>query len=406
MKKILLLITLLALVFSFEAKSQCGQISLVGEFGWEDDINMTQDQVDPDMWHVTINVTSDWNTEGDADIVFMKFREDGSWDVNWGADSFPTGTGTQNGDNIPVPLDTAAATTNYYVTFDCSTGEYSFMSTSVTATRAYAMTMDGDLGEPEWNLNNMVSKLIMGELTQDPNEIYFGVAYDDDSLYIGLDIKDVFPTIYEMGEVFIDGDKSGGPYDANDLHLRFNGPKVTIVQGPQDVGYSLGFALNPGVGYTAELALPLAAFGIAPTTELEVGFDIIIGDGDSGEGVDYMMAWTGDLANYEVTNFFGTLVFADFSGLNDYADYSSFVSVYPNPSSSQVTLMLSENIFNGNVTVQVSDITGRIIQGNTQTLPGVNNQVHLNVDGFTPGIYFVNVFDENGSTAVKKLVVR
>lgn len=50
-----------------------------------------------------------------------KFRQDNGWSVNWGNAAFPTGTGTQGGDNIAV---SAAGT--YDVTFNRVTGAYSF----------------------------------------------------------------------------------------------------------------------------------------------------------------------------------------------------------------------------------------------------------------------------------------
>jgi len=397
---------LLAFVFSFEAKSQCGQISLIGEFnGWAGDHNMTQDTANQDLWYTMISLNNASNTENEPDIVSMKFREDAAWTVNWGAADFPTGIGTQDGANIPVPIDTAANTTDYYVTFNCSTGEYSFMTASVTATRAYVMDIDGHLDEPEWNLGTQVAKLINGTLTDDPNVIHFGVAYDEDSLYIGLSINDVFPTIFEMGEVFIDGNNSGGPYDASDLHLRFNGPVVTIVQGPQDLQTSLGFALNPGVGYSAELAIPLAPFGIVPTLELQVGFDIIIGDGDSGTGVDYMMSWSGGLENYVMTDSFGTLVFADFAGVKEIEEISAIVAMYPNPSTGDVYLQVADNTFDGPVSVSVSDMTGRTVITSQENFRS-NAQVRLDVEQLSTGIYFVSILDGDGKKAVKKLIVQ
>ncbi len=50
----------------------------------------------------------------------VKFRKDNSWDINWGSLDFPTGTGTQNGADIPVTAGT------YDIFFDKSTGAYQF----------------------------------------------------------------------------------------------------------------------------------------------------------------------------------------------------------------------------------------------------------------------------------------
>ncbi len=49
-----------------------------------------------------------------------KFRQDDAWDVNWGSNNFPSGTGTLNGNDIPVTANT------YTVNFNRVTGEYSF----------------------------------------------------------------------------------------------------------------------------------------------------------------------------------------------------------------------------------------------------------------------------------------
>ncbi len=51
-----------------------------------------------------------------------KFRQDNDWTVNWGNVAFPTGTGTQGGENIAI---SPAGT--YDVTFNRLTGEYSFI---------------------------------------------------------------------------------------------------------------------------------------------------------------------------------------------------------------------------------------------------------------------------------------
>ena len=50
----------------------------------------------------------------------VKFRKDNLWTSNWGSSGFPSGTGTQNGANIPVNSGT------YNITFDKSTGNYNF----------------------------------------------------------------------------------------------------------------------------------------------------------------------------------------------------------------------------------------------------------------------------------------
>jgi hypothetical protein len=50
----------------------------------------------------------------------IKFRANNDWTINWGAESFPSGTGTQGGANIRCIAGT------YDVTFNSTTGEYNF----------------------------------------------------------------------------------------------------------------------------------------------------------------------------------------------------------------------------------------------------------------------------------------
>lgn len=84
----------------------------------------------------------------------MKFRAGDDWAVNWGADAFPSGTGTQDGPNIPIPGD------GYYkIDFNDATGEYNI--TAITNTFA-SIGVIGSATAHGWDGDT--------ELTQDPND--------------------------------------------------------------------------------------------------------------------------------------------------------------------------------------------------------------------------------------------
>ncbi len=85
---------------------------------WDIDTQMNKDPNDENNW---ILPSGDFTT-GD-----VKFRAEGAWTFNWGAATFPTGTGTQDGPNIPVTAGT------YGVTLNSNTGEYAF-GDPITAT--------------------------------------------------------------------------------------------------------------------------------------------------------------------------------------------------------------------------------------------------------------------------------
>ena len=97
--------------YYFEVVSDIGIIGSASLFGWDRDVNMFQDAVDTNLYTMTLNLVS-----GEA-----KFRQNDDWAVNWGGSTFPTGIGTQDGPNIQIALGG-----EYVVTFNKSTGEYSF----------------------------------------------------------------------------------------------------------------------------------------------------------------------------------------------------------------------------------------------------------------------------------------
>jgi hypothetical protein len=91
--------------------SDIGIIGSATPFGWDREVFMFPDADDENLYSVTLLLK-----QGEA-----KFRADGGWDVNWGADDFPTGVGERNGPNIPIPQ-----AGRYEITFDKSSGAYSF----------------------------------------------------------------------------------------------------------------------------------------------------------------------------------------------------------------------------------------------------------------------------------------
>ncbi len=106
--KLLLIIALFLSSFIVNAQD----IGFLGDFGnWGDDVNMTTTD------NITYTKTGYYFPTGG-----LKFRQDDAWDINWGGDTFPTGTST--GGNIPV-------TVGFYdVTFDIVAGTYNFVTAS------------------------------------------------------------------------------------------------------------------------------------------------------------------------------------------------------------------------------------------------------------------------------------
>ncbi len=114
----------------YSYSATCADMGLIGEFnGWAEDYWMNRSHTNPNEWSVILTLTADM--DGDAnDTIEMKFRAGSDWGTNWGGAGWPTGVGEQDGPNIKVPLTDEGMTTDYAVTFNCETGEYSFTTTS------------------------------------------------------------------------------------------------------------------------------------------------------------------------------------------------------------------------------------------------------------------------------------
>lgn len=97
--------------YKFVYTSDIGIIGNATPGGWDDDTNMYYDPLDSNKYFLTLILV-----QGEA-----KFRANDAWDINWGAVDYPSGIGTQNGANIPIP-----AAGKYLVHFDKATGAYSF----------------------------------------------------------------------------------------------------------------------------------------------------------------------------------------------------------------------------------------------------------------------------------------
>lgn len=95
--------------YNFEPAS-VGIIGSATPGGWDTDTDLAPDPADPNTLKITMDLI-------DGEV---KFRLNNDWATNWGASSFPSGAGTQDGPNIPVPAGT------YDVSFKVLTGEYDF----------------------------------------------------------------------------------------------------------------------------------------------------------------------------------------------------------------------------------------------------------------------------------------
>ncbi len=108
--------------YTFTEVVEYGTVGLIGLSGpngdWDVDVDMEKDAGDFNLWTLASATLTDFDPMDSSSGI--KFRAEDDWAVNWGAEDFPNGTGTQDGANIQ----TVAGT--YGVTFRSDTGEYVF----------------------------------------------------------------------------------------------------------------------------------------------------------------------------------------------------------------------------------------------------------------------------------------
>lgn len=214
---------------------------------WFDNIMLEDLGYSPPQIGIVGTAVSDWNTDvfmtTTDDITYtltnyplkggeLKFRQDADWSINWGSDTFPVGTGVQDGPNIPI-----YAPGNYDITFNRFTGEYSFECVSDCAA---AVTFVGTAVPPAYNWSEgLPMRTFDGEvymlwnLMLTDGEALFRVEGDPEILYGA--------TTFPNGTAVAGGDPIPIPaahyevfFDLNTLEYHFAFPNLGI----------LGSALN------------------------------------------------------------------------------------------------------------------------------------------------------------------
>ncbi|MGL2966238.1 T9SS type A sorting domain-containing protein [Flavobacterium sp. XGLA_31] len=134
MKRKLLFLLLSFLAFHTNAQT----VSMIGTAlsGWTTDITMNSTD------GITYTLNNYTFTTGEA-----KFRQNGAWDVNWGAPFFPVGSATLGGPNIAVTGGT------YNVVFNKNTGAYSFSNAAYPTINMVGDALNG------WNNDVTMSTL-------------------------------------------------------------------------------------------------------------------------------------------------------------------------------------------------------------------------------------------------------
>ncbi len=84
------------------------------------------------------------------------------------------------------------------------------------------------------------------------------------------------------------------------------------------------------------------------------------------------------------------------------ADIAGRVSVYPNPASNEVKVMIS-SAADGKVTCKITDNAGRVVLQNTAHVKKGNNNITIDINKLAAGLYHVSVSGAGIDQKVKLL---
>ncbi len=303
--------------FNYETKeynftpntTACGEVGMVGDFNtWGDDGSGVPTDVylrrDPDceyQFSLTYNFTS-------STLLLFRINADPTFTDVWGG-TFPAGQAVNDpAAQISVPGG------KYNITYNCLSHDFSFerLGNAIIAPQVFAIDVDGSLNEPDWSISQAVAAVAEGTPIENPVEVYYGAVWNNDYMYVGVDVKDANVTSGDIVDIFFDGDKSGGPYDNHDIHVSVTSDgTVTVVNGVEGIEVPGGAVITDG-GYSVEVGIPYAALGVTPETGAQAGMDVMVGD-DNGEGVAYRLVWNGGMQDFDETSSFGDLNYGELS---------------------------------------------------------------------------------------------
>jgi len=177
------------------------------------------------------------------------------------------------------------------------------------------VSIDGVLNESVWSTDASVSKSVVG--SNPDNTVTFGTLWDDNYLYLGVQILDA--NLYNDStdawrddsiEVYIDADhNAGSTYDSFDRQFTkgYNDSSLTEKNG--NVSGVLHSAGTVAGGYVIEMAIPWSGLSVTPGAGLTIGFDLGCNDDDDGGTTrETQLMWEGTNQNYQDTSNFGDVV--------------------------------------------------------------------------------------------------
>jgi len=158
-----------------------------------------------------------------------------------------------------------------------------------------AITVDGELTEPEWNLAATAEHPLIG---LSDNGVAFGIMRTDAGIYAGVSVTD--------GELVSDSDDAAeddsvhlfldarhdreSTFNADDRHLVIGADGRFEERNSRPAGIEHAVRVTPA-GYDVEVFIPWSNLELTPATYASIGFDVGNSDDDDGGDRDGYSVW-------------------------------------------------------------------------------------------------------------------
>jgi hypothetical protein len=385
--------------------SVCGSISLYNEF--LGDITLRSLTESPTTYVGT------YEFDDDFDLIF---RKDKSSNVYWGSPDFPEGNAVPGGPPIP------AVEGRYRISFECQTGEYSFIPAPAGENVAFAYYTDDEPGIDgmldEYDLQYHSDLLVVGNGPVN-NVVNWGARWDMESVYIGVQVTDQAvlgngsPWENDGIEFFIDGnnDKDGEYDGAYDTHIIMDALNLSVPWFRQDGVAVTDFDVQwvfTALGYNVELRMGWENFGFEPGRGRVMGWSLGNNDNDFNTGRDYETVWYGSENNWSQTTDMGDLQLADgpyYLSLPELTSKSGIL-VYPNPNSGSFSILVSGEKAGTEIRITVIDLTGKAVFSSYGKITGNITLFSLCMESVSPGLYILTLTNDKGNRKAEKIMVR
>jgi PKD repeat protein len=166
------------------------------------------------------------------------------------------------------------------------------------------IALDGHLEEELWNISNAISINVGGS----DNTANFGLLWDEDYLYVGIEVTDNLlingrrQAFYSDGvEICIDGNHDQSVnFDENDLQLTKPVKSYWVQEMNMNFEGIIHKYKETTNGYSMEFAIPWAIINTTPVSGHLAGFNIIVNDDDNAGSpwnLPSQLIWEGN-SNY------------------------------------------------------------------------------------------------------------